>query len=104
MKSWFANRVHGVSDCGAAPPSPFVPRFNALQFDNVRKSLHALVDDSRVTDSALIAKLAAQLRRIVYNAIGRDVLRWRTSSDRVFSYDECKTVWNVTWSTAPLPR
>lgn len=104
MTSWFANWARGMSVCGAAFRSPFMPRCDALQFANIRESLHAPLRNSRLTNFALIAKRAAEVRQIVHGVISSDTQRRRTPSDRAFSFDECKTVRNVAWSAALLPR
>jgi hypothetical protein len=104
MTSWFTNLARGALACGATFRSPFMPRYDALQFANIRDTVRVLLDDSRVTNFAFIAKRAADVQRIVHGVIGSVAQRRRTPSDRVFSLDECKTVRNVAWSAAPLPR
>lgn len=81
MTSLFASWARGATACGTAFRSPIVPSYDALQFANVRTSLHALLDDSGVTNIALIAKRAAEVRQIVHNAIGNDALLQQTLSD-----------------------
>ena len=101
---WLANWARGVSVCGAAFHSPFMPRCDALQFANILETLHAPLHDSRVTNFALIAKQAAEVRLIVHEAIGSDAQLRRTPSDLALSFEECKMVRNVAWSAAMLPR
>ena len=58
---------------------------------------------SGVTNIALMAKRAAEVRRIVHNAIGNDALLQQTLSDCLSRVVELETVQNVAWSAALLP-
>jgi len=52
----------------------------ALEAANAGPALHALLDDLDITDLALLAKNAAEARRIVHEATGSDAMRQRIAA------------------------
>ena len=61
MTGWLSNWSRGVSVCGAAFRSPIMPRCDALQFANIHETVHAPLDELRITNFALIAKQDAEI-------------------------------------------
>ena len=78
----------------------FCACYDTLQSINAWTALHAAWDDLDDADDELLARPAAQARRIVYNAIGSEALRQGTLRASISSVDKRETVRAVAWYAA----